>query len=442
MPKCDLIVVGGGPAGMAAAIAAAEQGLSVELIEQRRALGGAFFRQPAEGADPIPKPASFKARWHRLSSPFSRTPIKIRYGCIFLGVDSDGLVLVDDRQAGEVLHLDARAVIIATGACEKVRALPGWDTPGVSTVGGLQVMMKETGRPANGRILLAGNGPLLIAAAAQMARAGNPPVAIIEAGDPLRPGLAGLGLLLAPHLLTEAFGYLGTVYKTRIPWLRRARIEKIETQADGLQATVILGSGDRSTFLVDRIGLHDGFRPNDMGLPVDADGRTSSPVVIRAGDCCEVLGCVAAEADGAFAAHKVMALLGLGRSPDKENRIPLRLRLVQVSLARLFVPIAAPIDVPDHTVLCRCEGRTVGDLKRLLAGSDAKSGREVKLNGRFAMGECQGRFCAANVAELMTKLRPEAAPIVDGDLTGQRWPLRPVPIAAFIAGTRSKTSKS
>jgi NADPH-dependent 2,4-dienoyl-CoA reductase/sulfur reductase-like enzyme len=423
---------------MAAAIGAAERGLSVELIEQRRTLGGAIFRQPADCADPIPQRASIKARWHRLSSAFSRTSVRIRYGCIFLGVDGDGLVLAEDRQAGEVLRLEASAVIIATGAVETVRPLPGWDYPGVSTVGGLQVMMKETGRPPNGRILLAGNGPLLMAAAAQMARIGNPPVAIVEAGDPLTRPLSGLGLLVAPYLFAEAFGYLRTVCLARIPWLRGARIEKIETHADGLQATVVHSSGDRSTVLVDRIGLHDGIRSNDMGLPVDADGRASSPVVIRAGDCCEPLGAVAAEADGAFAVRKVLALLGVGPPPGKENAILLRQRQVQASLARLFAPTAAPVDVPDHTVLCRCEGRTVGDLKRLLAGSDALSGREVKLNGRFAMGACQGQFCAANVAELMTRLRPEAPPVVARDLTGQRWPLRPVPIAALIAGVPAR----
>lgn len=440
MPRCDVVVVGGGPAGMAAAIGLAKHGLSVELIEQRRTLGGAIFRQPIDGVDPIPQRASVKARWLRLSSTFSRAPVRVRYGCMFLGVDGDGLVLFEDRQAGEVLRLEARAVIIAIGAMEKVRPIPGWDRPGVSTVGGLQVMMKETGRAPKGRVLLAGNGPLLMAAAAQMAAVGNPPVAIVEAGDPLRPCLAGLGLVVAPHLLAEAFGYLRAVYAAGIPWLRGARIEAIEAHADGLRATVADRSGVRSAFLVDRIGLHDGIRSNDLGLSADADGRESSPVVIRAGDCSEPLGALAAEADGALAARKIIALLGREQPQGNEQAILVRQRHVQASLARLFAPTAAPIELPDHTVLCRCEARTVGDLKRLLTGADLKSGREVKHNGRFAMGSCQGRFCAANAAELMTQLRPDAPPVIASDLTGQRWPLRPVPIATLVA--RAPTSKS
>jgi NADPH-dependent 2,4-dienoyl-CoA reductase/sulfur reductase-like enzyme len=438
MPKCDVLIVGGGPAGMAAAVTASQLGLSVEMIEQRRTLGGAFFRQPIEGVRPIPQRASVKARWHKLAADMSRTPVRIHYGCVFLGVDSDGLVLFEDRQAGEVVRCAARAVIVATGAIEKVHPIPGWDRPGVSTAGGLQVMMKETGHAPKGRILLAGNGPLLIAAAAQMAMVGNPPVAIIEAGDPTRQGLTGLGLLVAPYLLAEAFGFLRAVYGARVPWMRGARLEGIEAHAQGLQATVVRRSGERKAFVVDRIGLHEGIRSNDMGLPAIADASTSSPIVIRAGDCSEPLGALAAEADGALAARKVAALLGHGQSGGSEQALLGRLRQAQAVLAKLFAPTIAPLEVPDHTTLCRCEGRTIGDLKQLVAGADLKSGREVKHNGRFSMGSCQGRFCAANTAELMTRLRPGAPPVVASDLTGQRWPLRPVSIAALVAATKVK----
>jgi hypothetical protein len=423
---------------MAAATMATRLGLSVEMIEQRRTLGGAFFRQPIAGVAPIPQRCAAKARWQRLSSAIAQAPVRIHYGCVFLGIDSDGFVLVDDRQAGEVVRREARAVIIAVGAIEKVRPIPGWDRPGVSTAGGIQVMMKETGRAPKGRVLLAGNGPLLIAAAAQMTAAGNPPVAIVEAADPMRPSLAGLGLLAAPYIVAEAFGYLKTVYAAGVPWLRGARLEGIEPRSGSLKATVIGRDGVRSTFEIDRVGLHEGIRSNDMGLPANADGPASSPVVVRAGDCSEALGSIAAEADGALAARKVGALLGYAHTQGEEQAVLVRHRKVQAALARVFAPTIAPVEVPDHTTLCRCEGKTIGDLKHLLAVADMKSGREVKHNGRFSMGACQGRFCAANTAELMTRLRPAAPPVVAADLTGHRWPLRPVSIAALVAAAKPK----
>jgi hypothetical protein len=84
-------------------------------------------------------------------------------------------------------------------------------------------------------------------------------------------------------------------------------------------------------------------------------------------------------------------------------------------------------------VLCRCEGRTVGDLVDLVDGADAPGGREIKLSGRFAMGLCQGRFCAHWVAEAAAGLRPDAPAPLSGDLTGRRWPARPVSVAAVVA---------
>ena len=79
--------------------------------------------------------------------------------------------------------------------------------------------------------------------------------------------------------------------------------------------------------------------------------------------------------------------------------------------------------------------QTIGDLKRLCGVRDPLTGREVKHNGRFAMGACQGRFCAAATAQLMARLRPDLASPGPKDLTGQRWPIRPVSIAALVAGT-------
>lgn len=83
-------------------------------------------------------------------------------------------------------------------------------------------------------------------------------------------------------------------------------------------------------------------------------------------------------------------------------------------------------------MLCRCEGGTVGALRALLGGPDAPSPRELRLNGRFAMGACQGRFCADWVSEATAALAPGRDPFPTEDLTGRRWPLRPVAIASVV----------
>lgn len=433
MGNPDVLVIGGGPAGMSAALEAARSGLAVELVEQRESLGGAIYRQPVEAVDAIPQSAGARSRWAALSQAFQNAAIPVRFGSVFLGVDGHGCVLVEDRRQGAVECLSPRAVVLATGAVEHVYSRPGWQFAGVSTAGGLQLMMKETGCAPRGTVLLAGSGPLLIAVAAQMARLGNPPLAIVESGDPYRRIMPGLGMLGFPGLLAEALGYLKDVHLHRVPWLRGSRLVRIEREGERFSAVVRTADGKQRIFVCDRIGLHDGIRPNDYGLPHSSSQTAVGPVIVRAGDCREALGAIAAEADGRRAAR--VAVQGMDGSHAVYSAQVDRQSRAQALLSRLFAPIeghSALDDIVDDTVLCRCEGKTVGDLRNLCQRADALTGREVKHNGRFAMGACQGRFCAANAAALMARFKAETPPPTADDLTGRRWPARPVSIGALV----------
>lgn len=443
MADPDVLIVGAGPAGLAAAVELAASGVSVELAEQRGTIGGAIYRQPISAATPVPQAAAAKARWRSLSAAFDESGVRVRHATVFLGIEADGQVLLDDRRSGGVVCLRPKVVILAIGAVETVHPRPGWHLAGVTTAGGLQVMMKERGRAPEGRVILAGNGPLLIAVAAQMARLGNPPVAVVEAGDPFRRPAAGLGLLAFPGLLREAAGYVLDVKRHRVPWLRGTRLAAIEPRGEGFAVTLEDARGTRR-MEVDRVALHDGIRPNDFGLP-QVGGRGEGPLVLHAGDCREALGAPAAGADGYRAAREAIRHLGADSTANsREGRDIARYRKAQALLARLFAPLpeALPFEnLPDETLLCRCEGRTVGDLRALCEMPDRLTGREVKHNGRFAMGACQGRFCAANTAVLMARMRPEAPAPTPVDLTGRRWPARPVSIGALMQAAPENTDQ-
>ncbi len=426
---CDVLVIGGGAAGVAAATDLARAGLSVELAEQRATLGGAYHRQPAGGEGSANGSRGGK-QWPRLADALSRAGVAPRLRHVFLGLDSDGLAMLDDRAASRVVSVRPRALVIAVGAVERVLPRPGWQWPGVMTAGGLQLILKEGGAVPPGDIVIAGNGPLTIALAADLARLGRPAAALVEAGDPITRPAAALRLAAHPGLAIEATGHLMRVLASRTPWIRGTRLTSIERRDGRLVANVRNRRGDARTIAADVIALHDGIRPNDFGLP---EVSSHELVVVRAGDCRESLGIRAAVADGRHAARRVIALLS-SREADAADPIVDSQRRAQSILADLFRPVgdADPLaELPDETILCRCEGRTVGELRAMLA-EGGPSPREIKLNGRFGMGLCQGRFCADNVLKMIASARDDGA-IPAGRLSRDRWPLRPVSIAALAA---------
>jgi NADPH-dependent 2,4-dienoyl-CoA reductase/sulfur reductase-like enzyme len=440
--ECDVLVVGGGPAGIAAAIELSAAGFAAALVEQGVALGGAIHRQPADASKghPVALP-----QWQRLAKAVAASKFPVRTRCVFLGVDSNGLCLVEDRRGGAVSAVRASAVVLAVGAVEKVLPRPGTELPGVTTTGGLQVMLKETGRAPPGRILIAGNGPLNIALAAQLAGHGNPPLAVLETGTPLRRPVAASILVRHPRLWVEALGYLRMMRAAGVAVRQGTALAAIEKRGKELVAVTVGRDGATASMTVDHVALHDGIRPNSFGLPVTEDATDRRPFIVHAGDCREALGARSAEADGRRAACVVIARLR-GVAPDvaRLDAVVARERSAQRAIARLFAPTNRanePAVWPADAMLCRCEQRSVGDLRALLAGNDIPSPREVKLNGRFCMGSCQGRFCADAVAELMALARPDAPrPLVTG-FTGLRWPVRPASIASLIGGREPSTAK-
>jgi len=414
MREPRILVVGAGPAGLSAAIALAEAGRRVLVADHAPGIGGAVYAGPR--SDPMRPGETYPeatALFRALQA--RRDRIEIRCATAFAGLDARGNALLTGDRG---LLFRPQALILATGARELVRPRPGWTRPGVTTVGALQTTLKTTGQTPPGRTVLAGSGALLYATGAQLARAGHPPAAILEAGRPFaRPGAA---LRLPAAVLKEAAGYMLTLRLARVPILGGTELEAIASDGAALRLTTSR-RGRRQTIAADRLALHDGLARNDYGFSVEA------PIpVVRAGDCREVLGRWAAAKDGIRAARQVLRALG-DAGADRPPPSLARDAAAQRRLSEIFAhdSAGALARLPDDTILCRCENRTLGALKA--QGAERASPRTLRLQGRFGMGPCQGRFCLDWVARL-------AQPPVDPEaLRGTRWPIRPVAVADILA---------
>ena len=414
-----VLVVGAGLAGLSAAVELARAGLPVLVVDQAQAAGGAIHRQPLPGVRAALVSRGQARRWSDLMARVAAQSARLTLvlATQFGGIDHTGAVLLTGRMNR---LFRPRAVVLAIGARESVQPRPGWTLPGVETAGSLQIRLKTLGEAPQGRVLLAGSGPLLLAVGAQLTQLGRPPVAIVEAGRPFAHPRTALGL--PGDYWIEAASYLSRLMRARVPLLTGTRLTALEAEGDALVAQTSRGQ----RFVVDHVALHDGIRPNDLGLPECPSLPPGLPVV-RLGDCRAALGARAAMADGQSGGAALAArLLGLPAPPP--DRDLARQSRAQARLAKLYAhDVTAGLNaLPGETILCRCEARTLNDLRAL---GPAPTARQMRLDGRFAMGPCQGRFCADWVARLTGAAPPQAG------IGAPRWPARPISVADLLAAT-------
>ncbi|MCL7463527.1 FAD-dependent oxidoreductase [Phaeovulum sp. NW3] len=414
-----VLVVGAGLAGLSAATELARAGLPVLVVDQAQAVGGAIHRQPLPGVRSIASGAQ-KRRWAGVMAGVAAQGgrITLALGTRFGGVDHTGAVLL----TGAMNRLiRPRALALALGARESVQPRPGWTLPGVETAGSLQTRLKTLAEAPAGRVLLAGSGPLLLALGAELVKLGRPPLAILEAGRPFARPLAALRL--PRSYWAEAATYLTRLRLARVPILTGTHLTAIRAEGGALVAEAT--GGRRLT--ADHIALHDGIRSNDIGLP-----DCATLPVVRLGDCREALGARAALADGRAGGAALAARL-LGRPEPAPDAELARQRAAQALLAQLYAHDGAArlADLPGDTVICRCEARTVNDLRAL---GPSPRARQLRLDGRFAMGPCQGRFCGDWVARLAAADNPGPDTPTPG-IGAPRWPARPIAVADLLAAT-------
>ena len=471
---CDIAVIGGGPAGMAAAQTAASNGASVILIDDANTLGGHFYKELPANFSNISKlqHQNRHRELQRREQTLTESGVEILLETSVWGIfDEKGITLDNEPNQSETkfgLRLDnsprnitsvqARSLILTPGVYDRPVPFPGWELPGVLTPGAVQMQIEKQGLLPGQRVLVAGSGPLQLIVAAALARHGAEVVAVLDTCNALEgfPEVLGaLGGLWSR--LGEGLRSLSVLAKHRVPLLFRHAVYRASGTPDSGVQGVIIGKvdyqgnsipGTQRELQVDTICIAYGFMPSiamtlHLGCEHTYDSdlhaffpkhdeylQTSVPGIYIAGDVTGIGGKPLADLQGQLAA--ISALEKLNKI-TKEQATNERRRLAPVIRRekrfarwlwrryRLRPGLLELID--DDTWLCRCEAVRIGPFRESLkeGGQDLFG---VKLRTRLGMGQCQGRYCVPNAALLIAA--HNGKPVSQLDLPSIRPPIVPV----------------
>jgi D-hydroxyproline dehydrogenase subunit alpha len=458
----SLVVVGAGPAGMAAAIEAVARGCKVTVIDEAARPGGQIYRQAHAALDgpEFAEPAELKRKKHllqRFDSILDR--IDYRPQTVAYAAYGNGEIHVSAGQRTEALHPDA--VVVATGVREQAIPFPGWTTPGVMFAGGAQAILKSQRVLPGKKAVIAGCGPLPMVVAAQLIRAGGAVAALAMLSSPAAMLKHPRALWDGRTITLEGFRYAWSVLKAGVPQLtghvpvRAIGTDKLEAvRLARVDANGRVVAGTEREIACDLLAVNYGFVANSeltamagarmrrdpvagLWLPeTDADGRTSLPWLFAAGDTAGLRGALIAESEGTIVGAAAAA--GTGAVATTQAVTEAVARRQQYDTFRLAVRDALQLPAglwaatTDDTIVCRCEGVALSEIRRVMDDGH-RTLNAIKRNVRAGMGWCGGRMCQHAVSALAA-LHCGAAP---ESMMTPRPMARPVTFAALSAQTKA-----
>ena len=444
----ELAIIGAGPAGMAAAALADELGLETVLIDEQGSPGGQMYRAIERTEPGTPLGSDYLAGWP-LVAALRASRVDYRPSTTLWHVDPEGALFLET--AGRSETVTARRVLLATGALERPVPIPGWTLPGVMTAGAAQILLKSSGLVPEGRVVLAGQGPLLYLVAAQLARAGAAPVALFETA-PLENYLAAIrplaGLWAGRRRLIKGLGLISAVKRAGVR-IRRG-VRGLRAVGQRRLERVAWEDGELAT---DYLLLHEGIIPNvqvSLALQLrhewdeaqlcwrpslDAWGQTSLPNIAVAGDGGGILGTDAAVLSGRLAALDAAMWLGhIGAAERDRRAAPIRApldreRAFRPFLDRLYRPSrSVMVPAEDEVIACRCEEVSVGKVRRATQ-LGAQGPNQLTAFTRCGLGPCQGRICGPVVAAIAADVLGK--PIGEIGTYRPRAPFKPITVGTL-----------
>ncbi len=423
----DVVVIGAGPAGMAAAACAAECGVHVGLVDDNFNLGGQIWRVGLTSSSP-PEASEWVER-------VRAARVAILGGVRVFDQPEAGILLAEGAEQTCELHYDK--LIIATGARERFLPFPGWTLPNVMGAGGLQAVVKSGLSIQGKRVLVAGTGPLLLAVAAFLRKHGAEIAMVCEQASWSSLAQFGLGLASQPRKILQAFQLrldLASVPIATSSWPIAAHGNQV------LESVTISRRGKTETVACNYLACGFHLVPNTelaalLGCRMERDcvclddfQQTTVPRVYCAGEPTGIGGVELALVEGQIAgfaaggheadARRLFGERNKGRKFASALEKAFRLRPELRGLASL------------DTVVCRCEDVSFARLRA------HGTWRAAKLQTRCGMGPCQGRVCGPATQFLFNwnpdSVRPPIFPTRVESLAA--FAPRPAPMQPQVSG--------
>jgi NADPH-dependent 2,4-dienoyl-CoA reductase/sulfur reductase-like enzyme len=440
---------------MAAAIAARRHGLGVTVIDDQPTPGGQIWRSVEKTVRRDDILGSAYTEGRAVAETFRACGANYDPNVQLWQIEPGFRAFVSRESRAEII--EARAIILATGAQERPIPFPGWTLPGVLTVGAAQILLKNAGQIPAGPAWIAGSGPLPLLYMVQLLRAGG------QVAGYLNTTPAGQWRRALPYLpralraVSDILKGLGWAAKLRAGKVRViSHVSEIEALGDERVQTLRYRTkaGALTTVEASTLLVHEGVVPNihaalslDCEMSWDAAQDCFSPVVDNwgessradlfiAGDGAGIAGAKAAQLRGELAALRVA--MKLGRVTDAAavaTARPIRRRLarelaVRPFLDALFKPRAEIFAPQNETIVCRCEEITAGAI-RASATVGRPGPNQVKAATRAGMGPCQGRLCGYSVTRILSAAQNRSP--ADVGFFHTRPPLKPVTLGELAS---------
>ena len=413
--SATIIVVGAGPAGIAAATRAAEAGANVVVLDEAPSPGGQIWKHRRSAQ--APRAAQ---KW---IARFTKSGARLIRGAQVIAAGEAGRELRAELSdsPGKMLDLRCEKLILATGARERFLPFPGWTLPNVIGVGAAQALIKAGVSFRGRRVAVAGSGPLLLPAAAALAAGGAQVALVAEQAPGEAVARFAAGLVFQPAKIAQAVLYRGRFfnanYRTGL-WVASARGD------DRVREAVFTDGRRARTVACDVLCCGYGLVPN-LELPmllgcaiekgfvaVDERQQTSVPTVSAAGELTGIGG-----VDRALVEGEIAGLSAAGKS-EVAGRLRARRARLELFAARLAKSFALREELkslarPD-TIVCRCEDVVLSRL------DPSWQRRQAKLYSRAGMGPCQGKVCG-----------PALEFLFGWESDSVRVPLRPTPLSGW-----------